>query len=140
MPAPGAPDPHFVARGGRLRDRFPADRRPTWLSEHELDVYSAEFERTGLAGALARYRNMDRDWEDLADYDGAPITQPSLFVGGGLDASTTWLADAIKAYPATLPGLTASHILDGCGHWIQQERTQEINRILIDWLASVAPV
>lgn len=137
MPAPGAPDPHFVSRGGRLRDRFPADRLPSWLSERDLDVYAEEFERTGMTGALARYRAMDRDWEDLADYDGAPITQPSLFVGGALDASTAWLADAIEAYPSTLPGLVSSHILDGCGHWLQQERPQETNRLLTDWLAAL---
>lgn len=137
MPAPGAPGPHFVSRGGTLRDRFPAGPRPAWLSENDLDVYAAEFERTGMTWALNRYRNMDRDWEDLAGFDGAPITQPSLFIGGSMDASTTWLADAIKAYPTTLPGLGSSHILDGCGHWIQQERPAEINRLLTDWLASL---
>ncbi|MGW7212395.1 alpha/beta fold hydrolase [Streptomyces collinus] len=137
MPAPDAPGPYFVSRGGRLRDRFPTGRLPVWLSEDDLDVYSGEFERTGVSGALNRYRNMDRDWEDLAGFDGAPITQPSLFIGGGLDASTTWMADAIKAYPTTLPGLVSSRILDGCGHWIQQERPAEINRLLTDWLASL---
>ncbi|MEU9116431.1 alpha/beta hydrolase [Streptomyces sp. NPDC048483] len=137
MPAPDAPDPHFVSQGGRLRDRFPAGRLPVWLSENDLDVYAGEFERTGMSGALNRYRNMDRDWEDLADFDGAPITQPSLFIGGALDASTTWMADAIRAYPTTLPGLVSSQILDDCGHWIQQERPAEINRLLTDWLASL---
>jgi pimeloyl-ACP methyl ester carboxylesterase len=129
--------PHFVGKGARLRDRFPADRLPAWLEDGELDRYAAEFERTGLTGALNRYRNMDRDWEDLADYDGAPITQPSLFIGGGLDASTMWLAKAIEAFPQTMPGLTASHILDGCGHWVQQERSAEINELLISWLDSL---
>ncbi|MGY6019999.1 alpha/beta fold hydrolase [Streptomyces spinosirectus] len=138
MPAPGAPDPHFVAKGGTLRDRFPAGRLPAWLGEAELDVYAGEFERTGLTGALNRYRNMDRDWEDLAAYDGAPVTQPSLFVGGTLDASTTWLSDAIEAYPVTLPGLVSSHLLDGCGHWIQQERPDEVNRLLVDWLTALS--
>lgn len=137
MPAPGAPDPHFVGRGGTLRDRFPADRLPHWLGETEFGVFAGEFERTGLTGALNRYRNMDRDWEDLAAHHGAPVEQPSLFVGGALDASTTWLADAIKAYPTTLPGLTSSHVLEGCGHWIQQERPEEVNRLLIDWLGSL---
>jgi pimeloyl-ACP methyl ester carboxylesterase len=132
-----APDPHFVSRGGTLRDRFPAGLLPAWLSEDDLDVYAAEFERTGTGGALNRYRNMDRDWEDLAGFDGSSITQPSLFIGGALDASTTWMADAIQAYPATLPGLASSHILDGCGHWIQQERPDEVNEILTDWLASL---
>ncbi|MEV1019231.1 alpha/beta hydrolase [Streptomyces sp. NPDC050264] len=138
MPPPGAPDPHFLTRGGLLRERFPAaGRLPDWLGEPELDFYAGEFERTGLSGALARYRNMDRDWADLEAYDGAPITQPSLFIGGALDASTTWLADAIDAYPKTLPGLVASHILDGAGHWLQQERADEVNRLLLEWLAAL---
>ncbi|MFA3834943.1 alpha/beta fold hydrolase [Streptomyces aureus] len=137
MPAPGAPDPHFVPRGGRMHDRFPTGRLPAWLDEAELDVYAGEFERTGLTGALNRYRNMDRDWQDLAAHGGAPVTQPSLFIGGALDASTTWLSDAIAAYPTTLPGLRSSHLLDGCGHWIQQERGEDVNRILIEWLAGL---
>jgi pimeloyl-ACP methyl ester carboxylesterase len=134
MPAQGEPDPHFLAHGGRLRDRFPAGILPVWLSEDDLDVYAGEFERTGLTGALNRYRNMDRDWEDLAPYRGAPIKQPSLFIGGTLDPSTTWMSDAIEAFPTTLPGLTASHLLHGCGHWIQQERPEETNRLLTSWL------
>ncbi|MFF0306710.1 alpha/beta fold hydrolase [Streptosporangium sp. NPDC004379] len=137
MPASGAPDPHFLGRGGTLRDRFPAGRLPAWLGERDLDVYAGEFERTGMTGALNRYRNMDRDWEDLAAFEGAPVTQPSLFVGGALDASTTWLADAIEAYPVTLPGLLSCHLLDGCGHWVQQERPAEVNRLLTDWLAAL---
>ncbi|MBV7697526.1 alpha/beta fold hydrolase [Streptomyces sp. TRM70350] len=138
MPGQSEPDPHFVNRGaGRLRDRFPSGPLPAWLTEDDLDVYAGEFERTGMTGALNRYRSMDRDWEDLAPHSGAPLRQPSLFIGGGLDASTTWMADAIDAYPATLPGLVSSHILDGCGHWIQQERPEEVNRLLTAWLASL---
>jgi pimeloyl-ACP methyl ester carboxylesterase len=137
MPQPGAADPHFVSKTGELRDRFPIGRLPAWLSEKDLDVCAGEFERTGFTGALNRYRNMDRDWEDLAAFDGAPITQPSLFIGGDEDASTTWLADAITAYPVTLPGLVSHHLLDGCGHWIQQERSAEVNRLLTDWLAAL---
>jgi len=137
MPEPGAPDPHFVSRGGgTLRDRFPT-QAPAWLGTDELDVYAGEFERTGLTTALNRYRTMDRDWEDLAAYDGAPITQPSLFLGGSLDASTTWLSDAIAAYQVTLPGLRGSHILEGCGHWIQQERPAEVTQHLLNWLAEL---
>ncbi|MEV5641502.1 alpha/beta hydrolase [Streptomyces flaveolus] len=138
MPTRGEPDPHFLNRGtGRLRDRFPAGPLPAWLTEADLDVYAGEFERTGMTGALNRYRSMDRDWEDLAPYNGAPIKQPSLFIGGGLDASTTWMADAIDAYPVTLPGLVSSHVLDGCGHWVQQERPEQVNGLLTAWLASL---
>lgn len=134
MTGPGAPGPYFVRRGGTLRDRFPAGPRPAWLGEGDLDVYAAEFERTGLRGALARYRNMDRDWEDLARFDGAPVTQPSLFVAGGSDPSLTWLADAVEAFGTTLPGLRGSHVLEDCGHWVQQERPAETNRLLTAWL------
>ncbi|MFJ2709095.1 alpha/beta fold hydrolase [Streptomyces sp. NPDC087428] len=137
MPAEGEPAPHFVALGCQLRDRFPVGPLPTWLSEEDLDVYAGEFERTGLTGALNRYRNMDRDWEDLAPYRGAPIRQPSLFISGALDASTIWMSDAIDAYPTTLPRLSASHLLEGCGHWIQQERPDEVNSLLTDWLATL---
>ncbi|MEU4655797.1 alpha/beta hydrolase [Streptomyces sp. NPDC023723] len=136
-PGPDAPDPHFVARGGTLRERFPAGPPPSWLTAADLDVYAGEFERTGLTGALNRYRNMDRDWADLAEHHGAPVKQPALFLGGTEDASTTWLSDAIAAYPETLPGLTASHLLDGCGHWLQQERPEQTNRLLTDWLAAL---
>ncbi|QYC42066.1 Soluble epoxide hydrolase [Nonomuraea coxensis DSM 45129] len=134
MAGPDAPDPHFATReGGTLRERFPTGALPSWLTEEDLDFYAAEFERTGLTGALNRYRNMDRDWEDLAPYAGAPIKQPSLFVGGKRDASTMWLSDAIDAYPHTLPNLTGSHLLD-CGHWIQQERPDDVNRLLQEFL------
>ncbi|MGH4034947.1 alpha/beta fold hydrolase [Actinomycetota bacterium Odt1-20B] len=138
MPGPDAPDPHFLSRGGgTLRERFPVGGPlPGWLSEEQLDVYAGEFERTGLSGALARYRNMDRDWEELGAHAGTPLTQPSLFIGGTRDASTTWLADAIKAFPDTLPGLHAAHLLDGCGHWVQQERADEVSRLLVEWLGA----
>lgn len=137
MPAADAPDPHFVGRGGTMRDRFPVGRLPGWLGEDDLDVFAGEFERTGLTGALNRYRNMDRDWADLADHTGAPVPQPSLFIGGTRDPSTTWLADAIAAQPTTLPGLTATHLLDGAGHFIQQERAEQTNHLLTTWLAAL---
>ncbi|WNO70785.1 MULTISPECIES: alpha/beta fold hydrolase [unclassified Streptomyces] len=136
-PSDGDGSLFFVPPGARMRDRFPGDVRPAWLTEADLDVYAGEFERSGLTGALNRYRNIDRDWEDLAAWDGAPLTQPSLFIGGERDASIVWLADAIKAFPATLPGLVSSHIIEGCGHWVQQERADEVNRLLVDWLTTV---
>lgn len=139
MPAPEERHPLFVRRGGgTIRERLPLDRRPAWLSDDELDYYAGEFERTGFSGALGRYRNMDRDWEDLAEYRGAALTQPSLFLGGALDSSTTWLAKAIEAHTHTLPGLHASsRLLDGCGHWIQQERPEEVNETLVQWLSDL---
>ncbi|MGW4695678.1 alpha/beta fold hydrolase [Kitasatospora cineracea] len=142
MPGADASDPHFVSRadGGTLRERFPRGVRPAWLSEADLDVYAGEFERTGLTGALNRYRNMDRDWAELAELAGRPLEQPALFVGGTRDASTTWMAEAIDAFPRTLPALAGSHLLEGCGHWVQQERPAEVNELLTGWLDALPKV
>ena len=66
-----------------MRDRFAyPDPMPAWLTDDDLDVYAGEFERTGFTGGLNRYRNVDRDWEDLAAFRGRPIEVPALFVGG----------------------------------------------------------
>src|SRR5579884_1436102 len=127
-----------VSRGGTLRERLVVpERMPTWMPDHDLEYYVAEFERTGLTGGLNRYRNMQRDWEDLAAFRGRPVTCPSLFIGGDRDGPTVWGAGAIARFPDTLPGLRASNVLPGCGHWVQQERADEVNRLLIEFLAGL---
>ena len=128
-----------VPAGGKLRDRFMfPDALPSWLTEDDVDVYAGEFERTGFSGALNRYRNVDRDWEDLAVWAGRPITVPSLFIGGEWDGPTRWGAGAIARFAETLPALRGSHILPGCGHWVQQERAEEVNRLLVEFVKGVA--
>ncbi len=47
------------------------------------------------------------------------------------------MADAIDAFPVTLPGLVSSHILKGCGHWVQRERPEDTSRLLTDWLSAL---
>jgi pimeloyl-ACP methyl ester carboxylesterase len=127
-----------VARGKMLRDRFPAtDVVPDWLTEEDLGFYVEEFERTGFRGPLNRYRNVDRDWQDLQPWRGAPVRVPSLFIGGERDGPTLWGGRAIARFPETLPDLRGSHILPGCGHWVQQERADQVNDLLVDWLTSL---
>lgn len=124
-----------IPRGARMRDRFTVpDTLPAWLTEEDLDFYVGEFERTGFTGGLNRYRNMDRDWQDLAVFAGQPITVPSLFIGGDRDGPTIWGNRAIARFGQSLPGLRGSHILAACGHWTQQERAAEVNRLLLEFL------
>jgi pimeloyl-ACP methyl ester carboxylesterase len=124
-----------VPVGGRLSDRFPHPASlPGWLSEEDLDFYAGEFERTGLRGGLNRYRNVDRDWEDLAPWREQPIRVPSLFIGGEHDGPTLWGARAIERFERTLPDLRGCHLLSGCGHWVQQERPAEVTQLLVSWL------
>jgi pimeloyl-ACP methyl ester carboxylesterase len=135
---PGQGSIATVPCGGQMRDRMvQPDVLPAWLTEADLDVYVGEFERTGFTGGLNRYRNVDRDWEDFAAFAGLPIAVPALFVGGSRDGVTIWGAAAIERFPQTVPQLRRSVILDGCGHWTQQERPAEVNAELLGFLQSL---
>jgi pimeloyl-ACP methyl ester carboxylesterase len=136
--APGGGTMATVPRGGELADRFAyPDAMPAWLTDDDLDVYVAEFERTGFTGGLNRYRNVERDWEDLTAFRSRPIEVPALFVGGDRDGPTIWGKPAIERFGETLPRLHRSIILAGCGHWTQQERPTEVNDALLEFLGSL---
>ncbi|MGI8794704.1 MAG: alpha/beta fold hydrolase [Acidimicrobiales bacterium] len=127
------------AAGQPLSARFSyPDAMPEWMNDDDLDFYVGEFERSGLTGGLNRYRNLDRDWEDLAAFSLRPITVPSLFVGGERDGPTIWGAGSIARFGENLPDLRGSHILPGCGHWVQQERAEDVNGLLVEFLGSLA--
>jgi pimeloyl-ACP methyl ester carboxylesterase len=130
----------IVPKGTRMRDLFiQPEGELSWLPNEDLDFYVAEFGRTGVSGALNRYRNLDRDWEDLAAFRGRPVEVPTLFIGGERDGPTIWGAPAIARFEQMVPNLSGIHILPGAGHWLQQERPDEVNRLLVEWLAQVHP-
>lgn len=132
------PNISLVEPGHKLREKFVfPEKMPHWLSEDDLDVYTREFEYSGFFGPLSRYRNVDRDWEDLAAFADQPITIPSLFIGGSKDGPTVWGKGAIERFPQTLPKLTRSVILEGCGHWVQQEQAEQTNELLLEFLAGL---
>lgn len=140
---PGMGNFAVVPRGTRLRDLLPETGGRLdlpWMSPEDFAFYVGEFEHTGLSGGLNRYRNLDRDWEDLASLRGRPVTVPSLFVGGEKDGPTIWGAQAIARFGTTLPDCRGVHVLPGSGHWIQQEQAEEVNRLLLEFLAEVRPV
>ncbi len=127
-----------IPHGHQMIERLHVpETMPSWLTGDDLDFYAGEFERTGFSGGLNRYRNVDRDWEDLSVFRGRAIDVPALFVGGDKDGPTIWGANSIARFPITLPRLHASIILSGCGHWTQQERPAEVNEALLDFLAAV---
>ena len=105
---------------------------PSWLTEADLDYYTREFERTGFRGGLNRYRNMDRDWEQLPQLAGAKVQQPALFIAGDRDG--VLLFTGVDAMRANVPNLRDVIMLSGCGHWTQQERPAEVNAALIQFL------
>ncbi len=132
------PNISIVPRGTKMRDKFVyPETMPQWLSEADLDVYTREFEYSGFFGPLSRYRNVDRDWEDLAGFADRPITIPALFIGGSRDGPTIWGEPAIERFPETLPKLFRSEIIEGAGHWIQQEAAPRTNELLIEFLRAI---
>ena len=133
--APGEPPRFFTESGGRLVDRLAPWTGPlAWLSSEDLAFYADEFARAGFSGGLNRYRCMDRDWLDLRAWHGAKIRQPSLFIGGEKDGPTAFGAGSIARFSETLPGLHASVILPGVGHWIQQEDAEGTNAVVLGFL------
>ena len=135
---PGNGSMATIAAGTKMKDRFTVpDTMPTWLTEADLDFYAGEFERTGFTGGLNRYRNVDRDWEDLGVFRTKAIDVPALFIGGEKDGPTMWGAASIEKFAVTLPKLHKSIILPGCGHWVQQERPDDVNAALVDFLSTL---
>lgn len=136
---PSAPPMGLVPRGGQLRDRLqqPADGQMAWLTDDDFAFYLGEFERTGLTGGFNRYRNIERDWTELAPWRHAPITVPALFIGGDKDGPTQLGRNAIERFDQSLPALTRSVILDECGHWTQQEQPAAVNELLLEFVAGL---
>ncbi|MCK0176918.1 alpha/beta fold hydrolase [Mycolicibacterium sp. F2034L] len=110
---------------------------PDWIGPEEFDHYVTEFSRTGFTGALNWYRNYDRNWETTPQLAEARIEVPALFVGGSADPVGPTMqpqrAREVVAGPYT------EVMLDGAGHWIQQERPAEVNAALLEFLTRLSP-
>ena len=121
---------------GFLGNPAPDRPLPNWLSETDLAHFTDTYEKTGFRGGLNWYRNIDRNWELTAPWHGAQILQPSLFVAGSIDSVITSLIGAkrINELDKVLPNLKRKLIIDGAGHWVQQERPDEVNAALIGFL------
>ncbi len=61
-------------------------------------------------------------------------------IGGDKDGPTVWGSSAIARFPQDAAASQGSHILENCGHWIQQEKSDEVNGLLMDFLAEVRPI
>jgi pimeloyl-ACP methyl ester carboxylesterase len=126
-------------------DQLPADRKSLsllkvmarsessgepLLSDAERDYYAAAFAKTGFTGAINWYRNWTLNWETQAGFDDR-VSIPTLFIGA---------VDDIVIAPEHIEGMKPLvddleiHMLEQCGHWSQQEKPDEVNRLMIDWL------
>jgi pimeloyl-ACP methyl ester carboxylesterase len=130
----------MVPHGGSfLRGSGAPATLPAWLSEHDVDFYAGEFARTGFRGGLNWYRNIDRNWELMAPFAGAQIKVPALYIAGDRDLVVSFpgMDQLLANFKHIVPTLQKVVMLPGCGHWTQQERPDEVNAALLDFLRSL---
>jgi pimeloyl-ACP methyl ester carboxylesterase len=114
---------------------------PGWLTETDLAYFTESYRKSGFRGGLNWYRNIDRNWELTAPWQDAKIQQPALFVAGSKDAVITGLIGSklVDKLELVLPNLTRKLIIEGAGHWVQQERPDEVNAALLKFLKENSP-
>jgi len=130
-----APGIGMVSRGGGWLPSS-APPLPSWLSEADLDVYAEEFALGGFRGPLNYYRNVDRNWELTAAFEGMKVTVLALYVAGDHDlvVAIPGAAEHIANMKQHVPLLRDIQMLPGCGHWTQQERPAEVSAAIIEFL------
>jgi pimeloyl-ACP methyl ester carboxylesterase len=110
-----------------------------WLPDRELSYYSAEYARTGFQGGLQWYRcnTSGAFTAELETYAGRTIDVPSLFISGRQDWGTYQRPGAFEAMLSkACTKMIGCHLVDGAGHWVQQEQPAEVNRLLLQFLAA----
>jgi pimeloyl-ACP methyl ester carboxylesterase len=107
-----------------------------WLTEAELSVYSEEYGRTGFQGGLQGYRIGGLD-QELKIFAGRTIDVPSLFIGGKSDWGVYQTPGGLESVEQTLTTQYKGTVLvEGAGHWVQQEQAEKVSKIFIDFLAA----
>ncbi|WP_424888807.1 alpha/beta fold hydrolase [Streptomyces sp. XH2] len=137
------PRPWVIPAGSTAVDTMPeAKELPGWLTEEDVATFVREYSAHGdraFTGGLNWYRNIDRNWELLAPFDGRRIEVPALYVAGDRDLVRSFpgVAQLVASLERVVPRLHRSVTLPGCGHWTQQERPDEVNAELLGFLAAL---
>ncbi len=108
-----------------------------WLPEDELNIYSSEYDRTGFQGGLQWYRcrTTGRYGADLEIYSGRTIDVPSCYIAGKSDWGVYQKpGDFERMQTAACTNMLGCHLVEGAGHWVQQEQPEATSRLLLQFL------
>jgi len=109
----------------------------SWLPDSELAFYSTEYARTGFQGGLQWYRcgTSGAFIPELQTWSGRTIDVPSCFISGKQDWGTYQRPGVFEAMQSkACTGMIGCHLVDGAGHWVQQEQPGEVSRLLLAFL------
>ena len=136
--SPEAATAMFANDGRGFVDRLPvSEGLPSWLTQEELDHYIAEFTRTGFTGGLNWYRNLDRNWHLTPEIHDAKVEVPARLVAGTDDPVLMMTPPAIQE--GLLLDDRGTVLIEGAGHWVQQEKPAEVNAALLEFLGGISP-
>ena len=113
-----------------------------WLPDSELAYYSAEYGRTGFQGGLQWYRcgTSGAFLPELQTWSGRTIDVPSAFISGQQDWGTYQRPGVYEAMQSkACTNMIGCHLVDGAGHWVQQEQPAEVSRLLLQFLQRAKP-
>ncbi len=112
---------------------------PSWLTQADLDYFVGQFEHAGFRGGVNYYRNFDRNWQITPQLSGARIKVPVAFVAGEDDIVIRGAkAPALRATMSRVADdLREVKLVPGAGHWVQQEKPQDVNAFILDFLAKL---
>jgi pimeloyl-ACP methyl ester carboxylesterase len=113
-----------------------------WMSESEMAVYAVEYGRNGFQGGLQWYRcRTSRLFDaELEVFSGRTIDVPSMFVAGRSDWGIYQVPGAIeRMQKAACTRMVGCHLIEGAGHWVQQEQPDAVGRLLLDFLRTTQP-
>jgi pimeloyl-ACP methyl ester carboxylesterase len=125
----------FIPEGQSFISTVPDDASlPPWMSPGHFAEYVDAFAAGGFRGPLDWYRNLDRNWSLTAHLQDARIRVPAAFVVGERDPVRHYAGAHEAGLRDQAPDLRLQVVIPGAGHWIQQERPDEVNRLLLDFL------
>jgi pimeloyl-ACP methyl ester carboxylesterase len=113
------------------------EQLPAWVTEHDVDVYAAAFEKSGFFGPVSFYRNMDANWHRSNGIEATIYTFPIGFLTGSMDPVNAMMPGAADAMAAIFSDFRGGTMVDGAGHWVQQEKSAEVNAALLAFLAEM---